>query len=115
MSLVNGGVYRLPDLLRLFIGSLFDESAAAVEKEKTNNESTAILQLFLETFFVEFLENPNNALTVSETTGFTPEFEESLLTLLRSYLSGLTVPVRFDERNIDTGDMFGRRFDYLDK
>ena len=38
---------------------------------------------------------------------------QALHTLVRSYLTSLSVPVRFEEKNIDC-NMFGNRYMYLD-
>ena len=62
------------------------------------------LQLFLEAYFTETLTESDLNLE--------PDGTRALQTLIRSYLTSLSVPVRFGERNIDS-NMFGARPLYL--
>ena len=62
------------------------------------------LQLFLEAYFTETLSESEVDLDSDGT--------RALQTLIRSYLTSLSVPVRFGERNIDS-NMFGARPLYL--
>ena len=62
------------------------------------------LQLFLEAFFTETLSEAEIDLGSDEI--------RALHTLIRSYLTSLSVPVRFGDRNIDS-NMFGLRPLYL--
>lgn len=64
------------------------------------------LQLFLEAYFTETLSEIEIELDPDET--------RALHTLIRSYLTSLSVPVRFGEKNIDS-NMFGPRQLYLDQ
>ncbi|TRY75729.1 hypothetical protein TCAL_09858 [Tigriopus californicus] len=103
VSLIKGRVFTLSTILQLFIGSFV--SMSNIVGEATQN--TAMLQLFLETYFTEELGD-------LERIQLDIEQEQAVQTLIRSYLTSLSVPVRFGDKNIDT-DMFGNRMEFLDK
>lgn len=103
VSLIKGQVFTLSTILQLFIGSFV--SMSNIVGEATQN--TAMLQLFLETYLTEELGD-------LEHIQVDIEQEQAVQTLIRSYLTSLSVPVRFGDKNIDT-DMFGNRLDFLDK
>jgi hypothetical protein len=103
-SLIKSDVYTLPMVLHLLIGSLVSTSSMMVS---ASNDS-AILQLFLEAYFTDIIES-----TVDEII-LDGDQLQALHTLVRSYLTSLSVPVRFGEKNIDC-NMFGNRHLYLDQ
>ena len=109
VSLIKGNVFSLSLILQLFIGSFVSMSNITGEAA----QNAAMLQLFLETYFTEFL-NDNPADNDDDVRRLDQEQEQALQTLVRSYLTSLSVPVRFGDRDIDT-DMFGTRQSYLDK
>eukprot|EP00096_Caligus_rogercresseyi_P011242 TRINITY_DN4363_c0_g1_i1.p1 TRINITY_DN4363_c0_g1~~TRINITY_DN4363_c0_g1_i1.p1 ORF type:complete len:507 (-),score=117.40 TRINITY_DN4363_c0_g1_i1:444-1781(-) len=95
VSLIKDGVFQLGRILELFLGSFLSQG---------DNNSTVVLQLFLETYFVEYLENPSS---------LDEDIHLVLKTLIRSYLSCISTPVRFGDKNIDS-DIFGPRSLYLE-
>ena len=114
VSLIKADTLLLGSVLGLFIGSFVsmsyvaDHSMQASECSATHN--TAMLQMFLETYFQELL---NETITPSSIS-LDADQVQALHTLIRSYLTSLSIPVRFVERNIDS-NMFGSRRLYLDK
>uniref|UniRef100_A0A0K2UWL5 Uncharacterized protein n=1 Tax=Lepeophtheirus salmonis TaxID=72036 RepID=A0A0K2UWL5_LEPSM len=94
VSLIKGNAFKLGHILELFVGSFVNR----------DNSNAVVLQLFLETFFVEFLENP---------TQEDPDILQVLKSLIRSYLSCISTPIRFGDKNIDS-DIFGPRDLYLE-
>ena len=113
VSLIKADTLLLGSVLGLFIGSFVsmssvaDHSRQAAECSATHN--TAMLQLFLETYFQELLnDNVHGSISLDD------DQIQALHTLVRSYLTSLSVPVRFVERNIDS-NIFGSRRLYLDK
>ena len=127
VSLIKGEVLRLSETLSLFLSVLAScsspESSASASSNKTAvqraNDATATLQLFLETYFVEHLGEDDSELeeddeVENKPTTMSEETDEALQTLVRSYLTSLSVPVRFGEKNIDA-DIFGNRLLCLDK
>lgn len=87
------------------IGSLVSSSS---ENRLTND--TALLQLFLECYFVDVIDTSD---TEEPTIILDGDQLQALHTLVRSYLTSLSVPVSFEEKNIDC-NMFGSRHLYLD-
>jgi len=109
VSLIKANIFPLSTILHLFI-----ESFVSMSGMNSNNGSggmgdmtvhhASTLQLFLEAYFTETLSEAEIELDADET--------RALHTLIRSYLTSLSVPVRFGERNIDS-NMFGPRPLYL--
>ena len=98
-------------MLHLLIGSLV--SSSSITSENRAND-TALLQLFLESYFIDVIDNnSNNEDTIAAAIILDGDQLQALHTLVRSYLTSLSVPVRFEEKNIDC-NMFGSRFLYLD-
>ena len=113
VSLIKADRLVLGSVLGLFINSfvsmssIADHSRQASECSVTHN--TAMLQLFLETYFQELLhDNRRQFLALDE------DQNQALHTLVRSYLTSLSIPVRFVEKNVDS-NIFGPRRLYLDK
>ena len=96
-------------MLHLLIGSLVSSSSLTSENRAND---TALLQLFLESYFIDIIENNSNT-EVNAAIILDGDQLQALHTLVRSYLTSLSVPVRFEEKNIDC-NMFGSRFLYLD-
>lgn len=92
------GIFTLSTILNLFI-----ESLVSMNNEMAVHHAST-LQLFLEAYFTETLTETDIELDSDEV--------RALHTLIRSYLTSLSVPVRFGERNIDS-NMFGPRPLYL--
>ncbi len=105
VSLIKSDVYSLQTVLHLLIGSLVSSSTSF--DIRTNNDAS-ILQLFLEAYFVDILNVDSDTAVILDGDQL-----QALHTLVRSYLTSLSVPVRFEEKNIDC-NMFGSRFLYLD-
>ena len=117
----------LSHVLNMFITSFV--SHKSVDSVSGNGgggvtHNTAMLQLFLETYFTELLADAET--TTSKQGGgrgigsqhqqecrpplpLDPDQVQALHTLVRSYLTSLTVPVRFVERNIDSNLYVARR------
>lgn len=109
VSLIKSDIYNLQTVLHLLIGSLVNSSsAAAAENRKTNND-TALLQLFLEAYFGDVI----NCVSDADSIILDGDQLQALHTLVRSYLTSLSVPVSFEEKNIDC-NLFGSRYLYLD-
>ena len=109
VSLIKANVFPLSIILHLFIESFVSMSGmnsnsctGGMGDMTVHHAST--LQLFLEAYFTETLSEIEIKLDSDET--------RALHTLIRSYLTSLSVPVRFGERNIDS-NMFGPRPLYL--
>ena len=99
-------------MLHLLIGSLVSSSSITSSENRAND--TALLQLFLESYFIDVIDNnSNNEATIAAAIILDGDQLQALHTLVRSYLTSLSVPVRFEEKNIDC-NMFGSRFLYLD-
>ena len=98
--------YSLQTVLHLLIGSLVSNSSLA----DCRANDAALLQLFLESYFMDVIDASNPADNSIILDG---DQLQALHTLVRSYLTSLSVPVRFEEKNIDC-NMFGSRFLYLD-
>ena len=112
-SLIKTGRLSLNHVLNMFIQSFVSsnqshQSLGAKECSATHN--TAMLQLFLETYFTDLLadaqESKAEVLLDADQT-------QALHTLVRSYLTSLTVPVRFVEVDIDF-NMYVTRRVYLE-
>ncbi|CAB4067010.1 HPS3 [Lepeophtheirus salmonis] len=104
MSISNNTPDTFSDLALLIrdsVPEIFVEGSLFVNRDNSN---AVVLQLFLETFFVEFLENP---------TQEDPDILQVLKSLIRSYLSCISTPIRFGDKNIDS-DIFGPRDLYLE-
>ena len=99
VSLIMANVFPLSTILHLFI-----ESFVSMNNGEMTVHHASTLQLFLEAFFTEILTETEIELDSDEI--------RALHTLIRSYLTSLSVPVRFGERNIDS-NMFGPRPFYL--
>ena len=116
VSLIKAEKLLLGSVLGLFISSFVSMSSPAVSDhsrqhaECSATHNTAMIQLFLETYFQELLHDSQTqgSLTLDE------EQIQALQTLVRSYLTSLSIPVRFVERNVDS-NIFGPRKLYLDK
>ena len=106
VSLIKSDVYSLQTVLHLLIGSLVSNSSLA----DCRANDAALLQLFLESYFMDVIDASNPADNSIILDG---DQLQALHTLVRSYLTSLSVPVRFEEKNIDC-NMFGSRFLYLD-
>ena len=106
VSLIKSDIYSLQLVLHLLIGSLVSSSTNA---EKLSNDAV-ILQLFLESYFIDVIDasNPEEGAIILDGDQL-----QALHTLIRSYLTSLGIPVRFEEKNIDC-NMFGNRNLYLD-
>eukprot|EP00095_Tigriopus_kingsejongensis_P008125 maker-scaffold256_size235750-snap-gene-0.9 protein:Tk08125 transcript:maker-scaffold256_size235750-snap-gene-0.9-mRNA-1 annotation:"hermansky-pudlak syndrome 3 protein" len=94
---------RTKHAIALSMSSILIEQHDMLLDTSTSSEG----MLFLETYFIEELGD-TDALTLDL------EQEQAVQTLVRSYLTSLSVPVRFGDKDIDT-DMFGNRFEFLDK
>ena len=116
VSLIKAEKLLLGSVLGLFISSFVSMSSPAVSDHSRQNaecsatHNTAMIQLFLETYFQELLHDSQTqgSITLDE------EQTQALQTLVRSYLTSLSIPVRFVERNVDS-NIFGPRKLYLDK
>ena len=106
VSLIKSDIYSLQMVLHLLIGSLVSSSTNA---EKLSNDAV-ILQLFLESYFIDVIDTSNSEEGAIILDG---DQLQALHTLIRSYLTSLGIPVRFEEKNIDC-NMFGNRYLYLD-
>lgn len=109
VSLIQWSVCSLGQLLHLLLQSFM----SSVTSPANSAESASILQLFLETYFMEVVGEGARELVGDE--------QQALLTLLRSYLAGLTNPLPGPPMmevetmvGVGPGDMFGPRHDYLD-
>ena len=104
--------FSLQTVLHLLIGSLVSSSSITSSENRAND--TALLQLFLESYFIDVIDNnSNDEDTIAAAIILDGDQLQALHTLVRSYLTSLSVPVRFEEKNIDC-NMFGSRFLYLD-
>ena len=85
-------VYRVTDIkpIKLFLGSFVSSISNGGGSDAAQN--SAILQLFLETYFVEFLND--DKMCNSSAEKLQSDQENALQTLVRSYLSSLSTPVR---------------------
>lgn len=99
VSLIKANIFTLSTILNLFI-----ESLVSMNNSDMTVHHASTLQLFLEAYFTETLTEAEVELASDEI--------RALHTLIRSYLTSLSVPVRFGERNIDS-NMFGPRPLYL--
>ena len=113
VSLIKAEKLMLGSVLGLFINSFVSMSTIADHSRQASDcsvtHNTAMLQLFLETYFQELLhDNRQHSLALDE------DQTQALHTLVRSYLTSLSVPVRFIEKNVDS-NIFGPRRLYLDK
>ncbi len=101
--------FTLDETLTLFLGRFVTSPDASA------SHNSSMLQLFLETYFIELLASAEEQTIDSrkdQTLGASEE--QALCVLVRSYLTSLSLPVKFGERDIDA-DMFGSRKHYLDK
>ena len=123
VSLIKSDVYTLPMVLHLLIGSLVSMSSMSGAGTNVANDA-AILQLFLEAYFTDVIQteaaaneenncNNDDAATIAPAILLDGDQLQALHCLVRSYLTSLSVPVRFGEKNIDC-NMFGNRLYYLD-
>ena len=108
-SLIKTSRLSLNLVLNMFISSFVSSNQSHQSfgiKECSATHNTAMLQLFLETYFTELLADAEEtkAMVVLD-----PDQTQALHTLIRSYLTSLTVPVRFVERNIDSNLYVTRR------
>jgi len=95
-------------LLQTFMSIVTSPTAAA--------DNAGILQLFLETYFIELISESPHVRTLCPLDA---DQQQALLTLVRSYLAGLVHPIPgpvLDDSILLTGpaDMFGVRHEYLD-
>lgn len=95
-------------LLQTFMSIVTSPTAAA--------DNAGILQLFLETYFVELITESSN---IKALIPLDADQQQALLTLVRSYLAGLVHPLPgpvLDDSILLSGpaDMFGARHEYLD-
>ena len=103
VSLIKSDVYSLQTVLHLLIGSLVSSSSSLADCRAND---AALLQLFLESYFMDIIDasNPEDNAIILDGDQL-----QALHTLVRSYLTSLSVPVRFEEKNIDC-NMFGSRY-----
>lgn len=113
VSLIKADKLMLGSVLGLFINSFVSMSSIADHSRQASDcsvtHNTAMLQLFLETYFQELLHDNRR-----ESISLDDDQIQALHTLVRSYLTSLSVPVRFIEKNVDS-NIFGQRRLYLDK
>jgi len=97
-------MFSLGKMLKLFIESFVSISTINPQGGSIDLSAhhTSTLQLFLEAYFTDLLSDQDSKLELTD------EDILALHTLIRSYLTGLSVPVRFGEKNIDS-NMFGSR------
>ena len=83
------------EFLQLFLGSFVSSISNGGGSDAAQN--SAILQLFLETYFVELLNDDNvcNGSSSNSPERLSADQENALQTLVRSYLSSLSTPVRY--------------------
>ena len=115
VSLIKSEQLSLQFVLGLFIGSFVSMSSSKHQslgsKECSATHNTAMLQLFLETYFTELLSDHE---TLKKELVLDPDQLQALHTLVRSYLTSLSIPVRFVEKNIDS-NLYVTRRNYLEK
>jgi len=108
VSLIQAHLFSLGQILQLLLQSFM----SSVTSPQDSADSAGVLQLFLETFFMELLgEDSERSLNADQ--------QQALLTLLRSYLAGLSHPLvgtSLEDCVLPTGpgEMFGPRHQYLD-
>merc|ERR1712029_25416 len=106
-SLIKTNQLSLNHVLNMFISSFVShKSHESMSVGGSGNggvtHNTAMLQLFLETYFTELLADAESAKphhTARPPLPLDSDQVQALHTLVRSYLTSLTVPVRFVERN----------------
>ena len=109
VSCVESQLCSLAQLLHMFLQTFM----TAVSSPTAAADNAAVFQLFLENYFMELLSN-------TSTNELDNEQEQALLTLVRSYLTGLMMPVPgppvLDDSMMTGGpeEMFGPRHEYLD-
>jgi len=108
VSLIQANLFSLGQILQLLLQSFM----SSVTSPQDSADSAGVLQLFLETYFMELLgEDGEKSLDGDQ--------QQALLTLLRSYLAGLSHPLMgtfMEDCVLPTGpgEMFGPRHQYLD-
>ena len=110
VSLIESKLCSLGQMLHLYLQTFM----TAVTSPTEAADNAGVFQLFLETHFVELL-----ALTSPEALSLDNEHKQALLTLVRSYLSGLVHAIpgpSLEDSVIQSGpeEMFGPRHEYLD-
>ena len=110
VSLIESRVCSLGQMLHLYLHTFMTVVTSPTEAA----DNAGVFQLFLETLFVEML-----ALTTEQKISLDPDHRQALLTLVRSYLSGLIHAIpgpSMDDSVLQSGpeEMFGPRHEFLD-
>jgi len=84
-------------------------AVGVVVNSLTSGVDDGFLQFILETYFTEWIFTAS-----MEDVTICSEEEDALLALTRSYLTGITSPVRFGDKSVDS-DLFENRPQYLDR
>lgn len=113
VSLIKSDIFfTLPMVLHLLIGSMV--SIMSCNSGGSMAHDAAMLQLFLESYFTDVLQVEEDECQDLKKLILDGDQLQALHTLVRSYLTSLSVPVRFGEKNIDC-NMFGTRRLFLDQ
>jgi len=110
VSLIESKLCSLGQMLHLYLQTFM----TAVRSPTEAADNAGVFQLFLETHFVELL-----ASNTEQRLSLDSEHQQALLTLVRSYLSGLTHAIpgpSLEDSVLQSGpeEMFGARPEYLD-
>ena len=110
VSLIESKLCSLGQMLHLYLQTFM----TAVSSPTEAADNAGVFQLFLETHFMELL-----ALNSPQTISLDLDHKQALLTLVRSYLSGLIHAIpgpSLEDSIIQSGpeEMFGPRHEYLD-
>jgi len=112
VSLIESNLCSLGQILHLLLQTFM----SVVTSPTAAADNAWILQLFLETYFVELITESSN---MKALIPLDADQQQALLTLVRSYLAGLVHPLPgpvMDDSILLNGpaDMFGSRHEYLD-
>jgi len=112
VSLIESKLCSLGQILHLLLQTFM----SVVTSPTAAADNAGILQLFLETYFVELITESSN---IKALVPLDADQQQALLTLVRSYLAGLVHPLPgpvLDDSILLSGpaDMFGPRLEYLD-
>ena len=110
VSLIESRVCSLGQMLHLYLHTFMTTVTSPTEAA----DNAGVFQLFLETHFVELLAVNND-----QKPSLDADHQQALLTLVRSYLSGLLHAIpgpTMDDSVLQSGpeEMFGPRHEYLD-
>ena len=112
VSLIESGILTLGQVLNLLLQTFTSHTPSAAT---TTVDNAAILQLFLETYFVELLAQTSD---IKSIIPLDVDHQQAVTTLVRSYLAALSNYITTPQIDVSmpysSGELYGPRKEYLD-